>query len=91
MTNKQFIILTSAFIASILLWFSLLELFGQTAMIACTAAITLLTAILWVTEVIPIPVTSLIPFVLFPFTGVLSHKEVASALGNQVILLLMGA
>jgi sodium-dependent dicarboxylate transporter 2/3/5 len=91
MTDKQFMILTGAFITSILLWFSLLELFGQTAMIACTAAITLLTAILWVTEVIPIPVTSLIPFVLFPFTGVLSHKEVASALGNQVILLLMGA
>ncbi len=32
----------------------------------------------------------LIPFALFPFTGVLSHKEVASALGNHVILLLMG-
>jgi len=76
---------------ALLLWFSLSVFFGQTSAIACTAAITLITAILWVTEVIPIPVASLVPFVMFPFAGVLTHKQVASALGNQVIVLLMGA
>lgn len=91
MTNKQPAIITSALVASVLIWLILLKLLGQTAAIAYTAAITLLTAIFWTTEIIPIPVASLIPFVLFPFTGVLSHKDVASALGNHVILLLMGA
>jgi sodium-dependent dicarboxylate transporter 2/3/5 len=35
-------------------------------------------------------VASLIPFALFPFAGVLTHKEVSAALGSHVILLLMG-
>ncbi|XOV78241.1 MAG: SLC13 family permease [Aestuariibacter sp.] len=61
------------------------------AAISWTAAITLFTAILWVTEALPIPATSLIPFFAFPITGVLTHKEAASALGSHVILLLMGA
>ncbi len=59
--------------------------------IAWTAGITLFTAVLWITEAIPIPATSLIPFFAFPLAGVLSHKEAASSLGSHVILLLMGA
>ena len=59
--------------------------------IAATAAITLLTATLWVSEALPIPVTSIIPFFAFPMVGVLDQAQAASALGNHVILLLMGA
>ncbi len=59
--------------------------------IAATLAITLLTAVWWVTEALPIPMTSLVPFVLFPLFGVLDHKAAASALGSHVIILLMGA
>lgn len=58
---------------------------------ALTAAITVLTVIWWVTEALPIPITSLIPFVLLPMFGILSHREVSAALGSHVILLLMGA
>lgn len=65
--------------------------FGATHAVAITLAITLLTAILWITEAIPIPVASLIPFVGFPFAGILTHKQAASALGSHVIILLMGA
>ncbi|MCV2885191.1 SLC13 family permease [Aestuariibacter sp. AA17] len=68
-----------------------LMVIGQPVAIASTAAITLFTATLWVTEALPIPVTSLIPFVALPMAGVISHKEAASALGSHVILLLMGA
>ena len=57
---------------------------------AWTAAITGLCAVWWVTEAIPIPATSLIPFAAFPFAGVLSHKEVATAYGHTLILLLLG-
>mgnify|MGYP000223744396 CR=1 FL=1 len=58
---------------------------------AIAAAITILTVIWWVTEAIPIPATSLVPFALLPLFGILDHKAAASALGSHVILLLMGA
>lgn len=58
---------------------------------AIAAAITLLTVIWWVTEPIPIPATSLVPFALLPLFGIVDHKTVASSLGSHVILLLMGA
>lgn len=90
MTNKQAIILGSACLVAMLTGFILIHIFAQADILAWTAAITLLTVILWVTEAIPIPATSLIPFALFPFAGVLSHKEVSAALGSHVILLLMG-
>lgn len=59
--------------------------------IVATGSITLLVAYLWISEAIPIPVTSLIPFVGFPAAGILTHKQAASALGSHVIVLLMGA
>ncbi|GAA0857233.1 SLC13 family permease [Aliiglaciecola litoralis] len=59
--------------------------------ISVTAAITLFVAVLWISEALPIPVTSLIPFFAFPMAGVLTHEQAASALGSHVILLLMGA
>ncbi|TPH15119.1 SLC13 family permease [Litorilituus lipolyticus] len=58
---------------------------------AIAAAITLLTVIWWVSEALPIPATSLVPFALLPLFGILDHKAVAASLGSHVILLLMGA
>lgn len=58
---------------------------------AAAAGITLLTVIWWITEPIPIPATSLVPFSLLPLFGIVDHKIVASSLGSHVILLLMGA
>jgi sodium-dependent dicarboxylate transporter 2/3/5 len=55
-----------------------------------TAAITVLCATWWVTEPIPIPATSILPFALFPMTGVLDERQVATAYGHPLILLLMG-
>jgi len=57
---------------------------------AATAAITLLTAWWWATEALPIPATSLVPFALFPITGVLTDKQAASGLGSHIILLMLG-
>ncbi|MBN8432224.1 SLC13/DASS family transporter [Microbulbifer salipaludis] len=72
-------------------FFFLLETLGMPYLPAVTAAITLLTVIWWVTEALPIPATSIVPFVLLPLFGVADHKLVASSLGSHVILLLMGA
>ncbi|MAE77855.1 MAG: sodium:dicarboxylate symporter [Planctomycetes bacterium] len=54
------------------------------------AAVTFLTAFLWVTEPIPIPATSLIPFAALPLLGILDHKQVAAAYGDPMVLLLLG-
>ncbi|KXI30772.1 SLC13 family permease [Paraglaciecola hydrolytica] len=71
--------------------YATLSYLGYNHAIAATAAITILTATLWVTEALSIPVTSIIPFFAFPMVGVLDQAQAASALGNHVILLLMGA
>ncbi len=55
-----------------------------------TAALTAWCAAWWVTEAIPIPATSLIPFVGFPAFGLLSPKDLAGAYGHPLILLLLG-
>lgn len=63
---------------------------GQSEPIVATAAVTALVAFWWVSEALPIPATSLVPFALLPAFGVLTFREAASALGDHVIILLMG-
>ncbi|NTS77970.1 SLC13/DASS family transporter [Catenovulum sp. SM1970] len=88
MQNTQYFIL--AICLAFISYFSA-QFFGLEQVIALTLAITVLTGTCWVTEALPIPVTSLFPFALFPLFGVIDHKTAASALGSHVILLLMGA
>lgn len=57
---------------------------------AMTAGLTVLCALWWVFEPIPIPATSLIPLALFPLLGILDGQQVALAYGDPLILLLMG-
>jgi sodium-dependent dicarboxylate transporter 2/3/5 len=52
-----------------------------------TAGVTVLCAFWWITEPIPIPVTALIPMVVFPITGVLSELDVAASYGHHLVLL----
>ena len=54
------------------------------------AAVTFLMAAWWVTEAIPIPITSLLPLALFPLLGVAPMKAVVPAYADHFILLLMG-
>ena len=72
-----------------MLFFSLIQ-FNFDTPAAATASITLLTAWWWATEAIPIPATSLIPFVLLPGSGVISHKQAAAGMGSHIILLMLG-
>lgn len=44
----------------------------------------------WMTEAIPIPVTSLLPIVLFPVTGGLNIGETTASYGDDTIFLFMG-
>ncbi len=53
-------------------------------------AITSWIAIWWVTEAIPIPVTSLLPIILFPLTGALDIAKTSASYGHKMIFLYMG-
>lgn len=53
-------------------------------------ATTLWVATWWITEAIPIPVTSLLPVALLPLTGALDGDSVVAAYGNDIIFLFLG-
>ena len=55
-----------------------------------TAAITMLVSIWWMTEPIPIPVTSLLPILLLPLFGVGNVSENAAPYAHPMIFLFMG-
>lgn len=55
-----------------------------------TVAITAWMTIWWLTEAVPIPVTSLLPLALYPILGVSSMQEAASPYANQLIYLFLG-
>lgn len=44
----------------------------------------------WITEAVALPVTALLPIVLFPLAGVLPIKEAAAPYANPIIFLFMG-
>ena len=56
------------------------------AVLACTLWI----AVWWITEAIPIAVTSLLPIVLFPLTGALKLGETTASFGHKYIFLYIG-
>ena len=76
------------------LLFVLIILFGNlepgNPQVTYTLAIALLMAIWWITEIIPLAVTALIPVVLFPLFGVMNGKDVSSTYFNHVIFLFIG-
>ena len=54
------------------------------------AGVALWMAIWWMTEAVPIPVTSLLPLVLFPLVGAGEVGEVAAPYASSVVFLVMG-
>lgn len=92
-TGKSQSIKTLVFLAAPILFLYLVffvELDTENPAITYTLAVALLMALWWVTEVVPLAVTSLLPFVLFPLLGVMNGKEVASNYFNDIIFLFLG-
>jgi solute carrier family 13 (sodium-dependent dicarboxylate transporter), member 2/3/5 len=54
------------------------------------AAVALLMSIWWITEAVPLAVTSLIPLILFPFFGAVSANQTAQSYINSTIFLFIG-
>ncbi len=74
---------------AIVLFFVLTEM-GWSADAAITAGVTVVCALWWIFEPVPIPFTSLIPLAVLPLFGVLTPNEVGQSFGSPLILLLMG-
>ncbi|MDV0441864.1 DASS family sodium-coupled anion symporter [Methanorbis furvi] len=54
------------------------------------AAVTVLMAIFWITQPIPIEATALIPIVAFPLLGILSPAEACAPYADKIIFLFLG-
>jgi len=63
---------------------------GLTFAAAAVAAVTAWCAVWWLTEPVPIPITSLLPMALLPLVGALTPNQVAQSYGSPLILLLLG-
>ncbi|MDA1332963.1 MAG: SLC13 family permease [Bacteroidetes bacterium] len=55
-----------------------------------TAGMGLWMAIWWMSEALPIPITSLLPILLFPILGISSIREAAAPYANPLIYLFLG-
>jgi sodium-dependent dicarboxylate transporter 2/3/5 len=55
-----------------------------------TAAIGGLMAVWWMTEAVPLPVTSLLPIVLFPLAGVLTIESATAPYASKFVFLFLG-
>ncbi|MEN8185805.1 MAG: SLC13 family permease, partial [Bacteroidota bacterium] len=58
--------------------------------VTATFAVAVLMALWWVSEIVPLAVTSLLPVALFPVLGIMNGKEVSSTYFNHVIFLFLG-
>jgi solute carrier family 13 (sodium-dependent dicarboxylate transporter), member 2/3/5 len=63
---------------------------GQPQNSTIAAAITAWCVLWWLTEAVPIAVTSLLPIAIFPLLNVLSPQQVAQAYGSPLVLLMLG-
>jgi sodium-dependent dicarboxylate transporter 2/3/5 len=55
-----------------------------------TLAVAMLMAVWWITELIPLAATALLPVALFPLMGIMDGKAVAATYFNHVIFLFIG-
>ena len=76
------------------LFFIVLHLFGPPASMSNDAysliLIIIWMGVWWITEAIPIAVTSLLPLVLFPLTGIVDLSSTAASYGHKIIFLFIG-
>lgn len=63
---------------------------GMSSAGQAVAAVTVLMAIWWITEALPIAATALLPMVLFPLLNVTSPASVTAAYGHHLVFLFLG-
>ena len=63
---------------------------GMTSQGVAVVAVTIWIAIWWITESVPLPVTSLLPIILFPLLKVMDLSTTTSSYGHPLVFLYMG-
>ncbi|MCF8304820.1 MAG: SLC13 family permease [Ignavibacteriales bacterium] len=76
------------FFAAFFVYFICPENWSQSQSVTASAAF--LMATLWITELIDLGITSLLPLIIFPLTGALSAEETAGSYINSTIILFLG-
>ena len=85
---KQGIFLAAPILAAFIIFFVDLE--PEKPAVTYTLAVAVLMALWWVTEVVPLAITSLLPIVLFPVLGIMNGKAVSATYFNHIIFLYIG-
>lgn len=85
---QNHLIYLAPLLGALLAW--LMHAYGWQTNACLTAGLTVVCALWWIFEPVPIPITSLIPLGVFPLLGILDGKQVAQAYGSPLILLLAG-
>ena len=84
---KRFLFTVAGPLAGVVLYFLLKHLGHTQAAMAGTVA---WMAVWWISEAVPLAVTSLLPIVLFPLCGITDLSKVAAFYGKDVIFLFLG-
>lgn len=79
-------------ILGIISFFVILQLdFGaSSSSIKYMAAISCLTAVWWITEALPLAITSLVPFIMIPLFGIMKSNDIAAEYFNSTIMIYIG-
>lgn len=84
---KRVLLLLSAPLSALVLYAAMRHL-GQPQ--AAMAGLVAWMALWWITEAVPIPVTSILPLVLFPVLGIADVPSTAAHYGKEIIFLFLG-
>lgn len=88
MTTKQLFLLLGPAIFLVLLLLGTPEGIPELAYLVLISTVWI--AIWWVTEAVPIPMTSLLPMILYPLMGIMSMNEVVAPYSKSIIFLFIG-
>lgn len=88
LTRHTLALLAGPLAAAYLLLF--VDLAPGNAAVTTTAAVAIWMSIWWITEVVPLAITAMLPLVLFPLFGIMDGNRAASSYINSVIFLFIG-
>lgn len=87
--HRKPLLLALAAILGVAAYFAL-TMTGLAPPARAVAGLTVTMALLWITEAIPIPVTSLLPMALLPVLNVMPIRAAAAPYGNEIVFLFLG-
>lgn len=84
---KRLLLVLSGPLSALMLFLAMRHL-GQAQ--AAMAGLVAWMALWWITEAVPIPITSILPLVLFPVVGIADVPSTAAHYGKEIIFLFLG-